>query len=305
VARPDHTILWAVSLGTVVAFDSIEHFKGIYDGALCLCAVGAGATRTFDSAADLALAYDVVFGMPTAWGTPGDVRNDIDFETEVFPKLLAEVGNPLNFPKFEFLRLVLGTPGRGITPPPPPAFYPGWLFTDMFYVTEARAELERRAGGHFVQNENHTYTLSPQERAYLNALGLPNAVLDALLAQMNARTNIKAEPAPRNYVEHYADYTGRIKRPVLTMHTIIDPLIVVTQESAYAETVASAKGHHAPLFQTYTNGNGHCAFTGPQMLTAVAAINNWIVNGTAPTAATFPAALGFVPNFVPPPFPQP
>src|SRR5918912_97121 len=136
VARPDRTILWAASLGTVVAFDSIEHFKGIYDGALCLCAVGAGATRTWDSAADLALAYDVVFGMPTAWGTPGDVRNDIDFETEVFPKLLTEVGNPLNFPKFEFLRLILGTPGRGINPPPPPAFFPGWLFTDMYYTTE-------------------------------------------------------------------------------------------------------------------------------------------------------------------------
>ena len=293
-----------MSLGTVVIFDSMEHFKGIYDGALCACAAGAGASRTWDNAADLALAYDVVFGLPTAWGTVGDVRNDLDFDTEVFPKLLAEVGNPLNFPKFEFVRLVVGTPGRGITPPPPPAFYPGWLFTDMYFVTEGRAELERRAGGHYVQNENHSYTLTAQERAYLNALGLTNAAINALLAQMNARTNITAEPGPRNYVEHYADYSGKIKRPVLTMHTVIDPLVVVSQESAYAETVAAA-GRSAQLFQTYTNGNGHCAFTGPQLLTAVAAINGWVTTGTPPTAANFPAALGFLPNFVPPPFPQP
>lgn len=304
VGQPDRTILWSVSLGSVIGLESMERFGGIYDGALCMCAPGAGSTRIWDSGLALYLAYDVVFGTLPAWGTVGEVRNDIDFESEVFPKLLGEVSVAANFPRFEFVRLVGGNPGRGITPPPPPAFYPGWVFTDMAFLTEFRSELQRRAGGPFVENVNHTYTLTVAERTYLMGLGVPGAVIDGWLAQMNARTNISPAPAPRNYVEHYSTFKGKIKAPVLTMHTVIDPLVTVSNESAYAETVAAA-GKSNQLVQTYTSGNGHCAFTGPQLLTAVGAIDNWVRNGTKPTAATFPAALGFVPGFVPPPFPQP
>lgn len=155
-----------------------------------------------------------------------------------------------------------------------------------------------------MQNLNQSYSLTAAEKGYLNALAVPSAVVDGWLAQMNARTNIVSPPAPRNYVEHYATLNGKIKRPVLTMHTVIDPLVVVANESAYAETVTTA-GRSDQLVQTYASGNSHCAFTGPQLLTAVGAIDNWVRNGSKPTAASFPAALGFVPGFVPPPFPQP
>jgi len=304
IGSPDRTIIWAFSMGTVIGFQSMERFGGIFDGALCACAVGAGATASWDGSGDLALAYDTVFGMPSAWGSFGDVRNDVDFESEVQPKLVAEVSNPANFPKFEFIRLVTGTPGRGINPPPPPAFYPGWIFTDMFFAMEARSELERRAGGPIVQNLDRDYSLTLPERAYLMALGVPAAVMDSWLMAMNGQRYVSAPPYSRNYVEHNANYTGKIKNPVLTMHTKIDPLVTVSQELRYAQTVA-ASNRSASLFQTYTNGNGHCAFSGPQIITAVNAINSWVTTGTRPTAANFPAVLGFDPTFTPPPLNQP
>jgi len=304
IAKPERTIIWAFSMGTVIGFKSMERFGGIYDGALCACAVGAGATQSWDGAGDLALAYDTVFGSLSTWGTFGDVRDDIDFDTEVFPKLFAEVSNPANFPKFEFIRLVTGTPGRGINPPPPPAFYPGWLFTDMFFATEARAELERRAGGPIVQNLDRDYSLTLAERGYLMALRVPSAVIDSWLMAMNGQRFVSAPQYSRNYLEHNANYNGKIKNPVLTMHTIIDPLVTVSQEFEYAETVAATK-RSGLLFQTYTNGNGHCAFSGPQLITAVNAINSWVTTGTRPTQANFPMALGFNPTFRPPPMNQP
>ena len=119
--------------------------------------------------------------------------------------------------------------------------------------------------------------------------------------------NIRHYCAPnysRNYIERNSDYSGKIKNPVLTMHTIIDPLVTVSQEYEYAETVNNA-GRGRSLFQTYTTGNGHCNFTGAQLITAVNAINTWVKDGTKPTAATFPAALGFTPTFAPPPMNQP
>lgn len=304
IARPNRTILWAFSMGTVIAFDSMERFGGIYDGALCGCAVGAGATQSWDSAGDLSLAYATVFGMPAAWGNFGDVRDDIDFDTEVLAKLVPELSSAANFPRFEFIRLVTGTPGRGIQPPAPPNFYPNWVLTDMFFAMEARAELERRAGGPIVQNVDRKYSITPQERAYLNSLGVISPVIDAWLVTMNSNRVVEAPMFSRNYVRRNADYSGRIKHPVLTMHTIIDPLVTVSQEHEYMETVENA-GRGRYLYQTYTTGNGHCAFTGPQLLTAVAAIDAWVRTDVKPTAAMFPAALGFNTQFVPPPMNQP
>src|SRR4029079_8850437 len=253
IAKPDHTIFWAASVGTVAAFKSMEQFNGIFDGALCLCAVGAGATRIWDNGLALYLAYDVVFGIPPSWGTAGEVRNDLDFETEVAAKLVPELSNIANFPKFEFIRLVSGTPGRGITPPPPPAFYPGWVLTDMFFLTEARAELQRRAGGPYVQNLDQSYSLSAAEKAYLAGLGLPTPVVAAWLAGMNARRIIAADQSARNYVSHNTDFNGKLKHPVLNVHGIIDPLLSVSNEQAYGELIASV-GREDQLFQTYTTG---------------------------------------------------
>lgn len=305
VGRPQRTILWGFSMGSVIGFESMERYGYLYDGALCGCAVGAGSSQSWDSAGDLALAYDKLFGMPASWGTPGDVRDDIDFETEVQPKLVAEVSNQANFPRFEFIRLVTGTPGRGITPPAPPAFYPGWVLTDMFFSTEARAELERRAEGPIVQNLNRNYNLTAEERAYLVALGVPAAQIDTWLAQLNGARNISAPPHARNYLQQNADYTGKISDPVLTLHTLYDPLVTVTQEREYQQTVRIAQRTRY-LYQAYTNGNGHCNFTGEQLVASVAAIDNWVRNRTKPTTANFPTALGFLPgSFVPPPMNQP
>jgi hypothetical protein len=66
----------------------------------------------------------------------------------------------------------------------------------------------------------------------------------------------------------------------------------------------AAAGRSAGLAQTFTSGNGHCNFTGPQLLTALGALDGWVATGVKPTAASFPAALGFLPGFTPPAWPQ-
>jgi hypothetical protein len=67
--------------------------------------------------------------------------------------------------------------------------------------------------------------------------------------------------------------------------------------------LVEAAGNGERLVQVFTNGVGHCAFTPAQLLTAVQAMDAWVRTGTRPDPALFPAALGFVPGFVPPPFP--
>ena len=210
--------------------------------------------------------------------------------------MIPELTNPLNFGKFEFIRLVTGAAPSAFPPP----FYPGWIITNMFFSTEARAELERRARGPVGQNLSHVYSLSAADKAYLGFFGV-NA--DALLAKMNAGRTISAPPSSRNYVRHWADFSGKIKKPVLTLHTQTDTLVPVSHESAYAATVAAA-GRSDLLAQTFTSGNGHCNFTGPQLVTALGALDSWVATGSKPTAAAFPAVLGFLPAFIAPAWPQ-
>jgi pimeloyl-ACP methyl ester carboxylesterase len=298
--NPTRTLLWGFSMGSIVTFAEAEQANGLFDGYLAACAVAAGTPRAWDGALAHLLAYKVAFGMPAAWGTPGDVRDDVDFDTEVFPVLLPQVVDPMNFGKLEFIRLVSQVTGPDAIPLPTPIWFPGGFFTNMFFLTEARAELERRANGPVAQNLTHTYTLSAAEKAYLAALGV-NA--DALLAAMNAE-RYGAEPQARSYAEHWADYSGKIKGPMLTLHTQFDTLVPPLHESAYAETIADA-GRSNLLYQTYTSGHGHCNFTGQQLLTALGALDGWVATGTRPTPAQFPAAQGFLNGYVPAPWPQP
>ena len=296
VGKPRRTLLWGFSMGSVITFALAEQTAGHFDGYLAACAVAAGTSRAWDGAGALSAAYAAAFGWPAPWGTTADVRDDLDFDTEVAPKMFLELSNLANWGKFEFMRLV-----SGAAPSSLPAPAPTWAFTNMFFATEARAELERRAGGPVVQNRTHAYTLSAADKAYLAGLGVD---ADALLAQMNAGRNVSAPPSARNYLERWADYSGKIKKPVLTLHTQTDALVPPSHESAYAATVAAA-GRSGLLAQTFTSGNGHCAFTGPQLVTALTALDGWAATGTRPGAASFPAALGFLPGFTAPAWPQP
>jgi hypothetical protein len=90
-------------------------------------------------------------------------------------------------------------------------------------------------------------------------------------------------------------------RPAL--HTQTDTLVPVSHESAHAATVADT-GRSDLLAQTFTTGIGHCNFTGPQLLIAISALDQWVATGVRPGAASFPAAFGFIPGFVAPPWPQ-
>lgn len=300
VAEPERTILWGRSMGSVVAFESIERYPELYDAAIPMCALGAGSTRTFDGVLGLALAYDAVFGWPEAWGSVGDVTDDLSFADDVAPVLTAQAQDPGNLARFEFLRLVNRLPEEGWYTPPSDS-EPPFLFQVMFFATEGRAELEQRAGGPVAQNVGHRYTLTADQRAYLNGLG---ADTDGWLDTMQQQEAITAPPLPRNFLQRWADYTGWIDRPVLTVHGDGDGLVPAFHAPAYRELVASA-GRTQWLAQTFTDTVGHCDFTTAQLEAVVSAMESWLETGAAPGADAFPEAVGFLPDYDPAPFPQP
>jgi pimeloyl-ACP methyl ester carboxylesterase len=295
LGRPKHTIMWGESMGSLIGLKLAEMPARLYDGVICDCSPGAGATANWDFGLALALGYSAGLGWPATWGTVGNVPTSLDFESDVAPVLLGQLTNAADFGDFEFMRLVGQLPST--------QFYNGrtFLAEDAFFVTEARAELEQRAGGPFVQNLNQVYTLTSDEMAYLGSLGVDAA---SLLAAMNSMRNISAQPSAREYVHHWFDPTGAIHRPVLTIHTTVDGFVIPANESVYQQLVQAA-GHSDRLVQVYADAVGHCAFTQQQLLTTVHAMESWVDTGQKPSPDAFPGSQGFDPTYVPPAWPQP
>jgi hypothetical protein len=285
VGQPETALLAGFSLGSLPTAELAEKAGGLFDGYLPACGVLAGAPRAWDMGSAGLLAYKLIFGMPASWGTPADADDDVDFETEVFPTLLTQILGATDYGKWEFIRLISGA--RGPAVPLPPVLYPSWLFTNFFFGTEARGEAERRAGGPYVQNVTHNYVLTASEQAYLATLGF-NA--SPVLAAMNASTRFSGERSARNYMSHYATYTGDLRDPVFTLHTKWDTLVPWPHESAYAETVAAA-GESDLLVQASTNGLGHCNLTPTQIGASVFLLERWAETGVKPSAADL-AAFG-------------
>jgi len=71
--------------------------------------------------------------------------------------------------------------------------------------------------------------------------------------------------------------------------------------SAYAEKVTS-EGNEAYLVEAYTDGQGHCSFTVPQLLAVFQAMEFWLDSGDPPGASFFPESLGFDNAFDPGPW---
>jgi len=301
VGRPQRTIIWGKSLGGLIALGMIEKFPGLYDGAVALCPPASGTPRRFDQLLDITVAYAVAFGWDPAWGTPGDIRDDLNFVTDVRPHLLQQL-TPAKYGLWEFLRRVNGLPVDNYY-----FTYPGGIperNLTLYFAFAVRAELENRAGGAVAENVGRVYTLSDADKLYLSGLGV-NA--DALLAQMNAMTTFTSDRNARNYAAHYVNPSGGINRPVLTLYTTGDALATPTNASAYCATVEK-QGNSDLLMQQFSAGNGvangHCTVSSAQVIASIDAMIYWLDTGNRPDPLVFfPPALGFVPGFVPPPWP--
>ena len=300
VGQPKHTIAWGKSMGGLVTLGLIEKFPGLYDGAVPLCAPAAGTPRVFDQKVDVTLAYAVAFGWQESWGTPGRLRPDLNFMTEVYlPHIVNQLGAE-NRGLWEFLRLVNKIPFDN-------SFYAPMNFRSqvLWLAFSPQPDLNKRAGGQVAENAGRVYTLTDAEKQYLlNQFGVD---AEPMLEEMNSKAIYVSDRNARNYAEHYVELSGQIRRPVLTLHTTGDAAAIPNNESAYRSAV-ERQGNGELLMQEFSAGNGmvntHCTFTPAQYLAGIDAMFSWLDTGTRPDPSVFfPSSLGFVPDYVPEPWP--
>jgi hypothetical protein len=299
VGRPSRVLIWGCSLGGTVTTLLVEKYPNIYDGGVS-CASGSNLMKANDASLAFGLAYDVTFGWPAdQWGPLEDVRDDLTFAQDVAPIFKTQLPvTPDKLAKWEFIRLVTKFSQNAFWKADPQLGVQFFALA-LWRATEQRANAEAAFGGPVSQNVDHVYTLTAGEKAYLASLGMTNA--DALLAEMNAHTNIEADQSTRRLQEIWSA-DGVLTRPLITMHSAYDGLARTEAENLFLAEVLRA-GRQDSLVQVYTALPGHCSFSTEQLLAALGALEHWIDTGGRPDASHFPASIGFMQGFVPPRWP--
>ena len=133
---------------------------------------------------------------------------------------------------------------------------------------------------------------------------------DAALNRGVAR--FAADPAAVALLKADGEPTGTLPVPVVSIHSINDPQVVVEVQSAYRATVERA-GSGERLVQAFTDEPAHTGQSAPELAAALDALMQWIEKGTKPTAqtiaadcerrrATFAGPCSYHPDYSPKPY---
>jgi len=110
---------------------------------------------------------------------------------------------------------------------------------------------------------------------------------DAILNRDVAR--FAADPQALAALKADGEPTGALPVPVVSIHSINDPQVVVEVQSAYRDAVVRA-GADDRLAQAFTDENEHTGQSPPELAAALDALMQWIENGGKPTPQTIAAA---------------
>ncbi len=276
--RPDRTLLHGQSWGGNVAAKAAELYIGDaqtgwnYDGVLITNGIVSGGTRAYGFRADLRAVYQYYCANHPAPGEP------------VYP---LWQGLPLDskMTRAELRRRIETCTGVDL---PPDRRSPGQAarLRDILAVTGvAEAELiSHMSWATFLFRDMVQLRLegrNPFDNSATVYRG--SADDDALNAGVE---RFAADPQGVAMLAHDADLTGRINRPVLTLHALHDPTVSYSLEALYARTVADA-GRSDLLVQAATDEADHSRLSDAGYMTALDALERWIDRGVAPSPLAF------------------
>lgn len=152
----------------------------------------------------------------------------------------------------------------------------GSLATNLLYATFLFQDIvtKRLDGRNPFSNHGVWYDGSHDDRA-----------LNAGVARFSA------DPTARRDLSYDSELTGEVSVPVLTLHAIGDPQVVVEHEAAYRATLRGA-GRDGYLVQTFTTEIEHGELSNAEYANSIAALDAWARSGRKPTPASIARTCG-------------
>jgi pimeloyl-ACP methyl ester carboxylesterase len=300
---PRRTIAWGTSMGGMITTGLAERDGRRFAGTLAMCGLEQGAVANFNNTLDPLFALRTLLtpgattplvalpDQPTAFASIGQLTAALE-AAQATPQGRARIALAAalhNIPAWT-------DPAQ---PEPAPGDFDtaemnqfGVLHLTIYVGLSWRQEAEEHAGGNMSWNTGVDYArllARSSIRAEVEALyARAGTSLSADLAALGDAPRISANPAAVGYMIRNISFSGRLTRPMLTIHTTGDPLVPVQAEHAYADAVDDA--HRSGLLrQAYVHRAGHCTFTTGEMLAALRALERRISTGHWPD--TDPEAL--------------
>ena len=246
----DKVLLAGVSEGGLIAALLAERTPSVFDGVLALCGPYGSFAGQVDYIGDFRVLFDYYFPglMPP---TPVDIPDSLlaTWETETYSTTIKPViDDPANSATVAELLNVGGVAYSPSDPATRERSVERMLWYNVYGTDDAAVKL----GGQPFNNQNplRVYRGSSDDTA-----------LNAAVARFEA--------APAALLNMAAQYqtSGRIKIPVVTLHTALDPVVPIWHQTQFTAQVQAAGA--SSLYVAYQDpGYGHCAFNPLQVLSA-------------------------------------
>jgi pimeloyl-ACP methyl ester carboxylesterase len=154
--------------------------------------------------------------------------------------------------------------------------------TALFRYETGRFDVEQSAGGNPSWNKGVDYrkllAKSVNETQVRNLYRQAGLNLRRDLNRLTRTAAITADPVAVQWMHRTSTLSGKIKVPVLTMHTTNDQLAPVQFQEEYAEDVRQAD-RAALLRQVIVDHPGHCTYTTAELLAAISTISKRVETG--------------------------
>ena len=332
VGIPTRTIAWGHSLGGIITAGLLQTHPGRFDAALPMCGVVAGGVAVWNEGLDGEFVIKTLLAPTSPLQLVHITNPGANFFLSEQVLATAQV-TPQGRARLALAAAVGDLPGwfNPASPEPAATDYAAqeanqflWLSqVDGPFLFSLRAELEARAGGNPSWNAGVDYAKQlgrsidlAEVQALYSAAGLS---LDDDLATLAGTQRVHADPDAVAYLTQHIIFNGNLSgKPVLTIHTTGDGLVLNSDEQAYRSVVQDAKDSQL-LRQAFVHRAGHCTFTPGETVAALHALVTRLDTGRWTgladpanldfAAAALPAALNIAPPayipFEPAPFLRP
>ncbi len=183
-------------------------------------------------------------------------------------------------------------------------------------TTLERFRVEEQLGGNPSTNVGVNYgaRVTTDEAALIDAMAGQEGATLALLQQMAALPPVVADTAARTAADAQYPPPAKLTKPNVTMHTAVDPVAILANETLFGQAAAKASGPDVrwlsinvsnppapyPADGVAPYGAGHCSFTGTSLVGAVKILDDWVRLGRFPTWAGNTLAFGVPSGFAGP-----
>jgi pimeloyl-ACP methyl ester carboxylesterase len=227
-----------------------------YSGGLALCGPVGGMTQQLNYLGDFRVLFDYFF--------PSVFPVGLDDYTDDFYTTACSDSQWDDFYAGQVKTVINASPLRTL---------------QLFKITGAAFDLFDSASFAETAQIDLKYTVCGTKDLVDTASGMPydnmKTWYDASLL-LNLRVDrVTGDPGAEAYVKNWYDTTGKLRRPLVTLHNLSDPAVPYKHEELYKQKVAAA-GKLSNLTSLPALGYGHCNFKPWQVLGAFSVLLNQV-----------------------------